>query len=101
MAVRPNVRRQLNLEQAGLCIYCENALSPDEGHLEHLKSKAANPGLTFVYDNLAHSCNGADHCGHFKKGRMMPVEPREGCNRFFALMALGWQTGTCGQFDAP
>ena len=87
-SVRPTVRRQLNLEQEGLCIYCESLLDENEGHVEHIKSKGKNPPLTFVYENLAHSCNGPGHCGHHKKRQALPVEPRPGCNRFFDLMTL-------------
>jgi len=86
--VRSIVRHQLNREQEGLCVYCEGLLLEDEGHIEHIKSKGLNPPLTFVYDNLAHSCNGPGHCGHQKKRQVLPVEPRSGCNRFFALMVL-------------
>ncbi|MGW8159021.1 MAG: retron system putative HNH endonuclease [Desulfoprunum sp.] len=86
--VRPVVRRQLNREQEGLCIYCEMLLLENEGHVEHIKSKGLNPHLTFVYDNLAHSCDGPRHCGHHKKSQVLPVEPRPDCNRFFYLMAM-------------
>lgn len=86
--IRPIVRRQLNVEQEGLCIYCESRLTEDDGHVEHIQSKGLNPALTFVYDNLAHSCNEPGHCGHHKQKKVLPVEPRPGCNRFFALMTL-------------
>ncbi len=86
--VRSTVRRQLNREQAGLCVYCETLLAEDDGHIEHIRSRNLNPRLTFAYDNLAHSCSEPDHCGHQKKSQVLPVEPRPGCNRFFALMAL-------------
>ena len=86
--VRPIVRRQLNLEQDGLCVYCETTLGENEGHVEHIKSKGVNPPLTFVYDNLAHSCNGPGHCGHHKRRHALPIEPRPGCNRFFTVMAV-------------
>lgn len=85
--IKPIVRRQLNREQEGLCIYCEGRLDEEEGHIEHIKSKGLNPPLTFVYDNLAHSCDSPGHCGHLKKRQVLPVEPRPGCNRFFVLMA--------------
>src|ERR1017187_5175809 len=71
--VRPTVRRQLNLEQERLCVYCESPLDEDEGHVEHIKSKGVNPPLTFVYENLAHSCDGPGHCGHYKKRQALPV----------------------------
>jgi uncharacterized protein (TIGR02646 family) len=87
-SIRPDIRHQLNLEQEGLCVYCENLLTEDEGHIEHIKPRSLNPALTFAYNNLAHSCDGQTHCGHHKKHQQLPVEPRPGCNRFFALMAL-------------
>jgi uncharacterized protein (TIGR02646 family) len=92
-AVSRIVRHQLNLEQDGLCVYCETLLGQDKGHVEHIKSKRVNRPLTFVYDNLAHSCDGPGHCGHHKGGQTLPVEPRPGCNRFFVLLALD------GKFD--
>ena len=56
------LRYQLNLEQDGLCIYCESELSADNGHVEHIKSKTLNSHLTFIYDNVAHSCDGSGRC---------------------------------------
>jgi len=84
--LKPIVRRQLNHEQDGLCIYCEGHLHEDAGHVEHIKSKGLNPLLTFAYNNLAHSCDGPGHCGHHKRRQVLPVEPGPGCNRFFVLM---------------
>lgn len=85
--VRPVVRRQLHREQQGLCVYCESLLGEDDGHIEHIKSKSLT-GFTFQYDNLAHCCDSSEHCGHFKQRQLLPVEPRAGCNDWFALMAL-------------
>ena len=86
--VRPIIRHQLNREQESLCVYCECALGSDDGRVEHIKSRAANPALTFVYDNLAHSCSEPNHCGRRRGSLDLPVEPRPRCNRFFTLMAL-------------
>lgn len=86
--VKPIVRQQLNQEQEGLCVYCENTLPDNEGHIEHIKSKRLNPTLTFVYENLSRSCDGPGHCGHHKKRQILPIEPRTGCNRYFILQAL-------------
>lgn len=82
------LRHQLHLEQEGLCIYCESELAQDDGHVEHIKSKTFNPPLTFVYDNLAHSCPNPVHCGHRKKRQVLPIEPRPGANRFFSLSEI-------------
>lgn len=88
---KPNkqeLRHQLNLEQEGLCIYCESELDLEEGHVEHIRSKTLNPPLTFVYQNLAHSCDGPGHCGHKKRRGVLPIEPRPSANDFFALSEL-------------
>ena len=77
--VRAMVRRQLNREQEALCVYCESALAEDEGHIKHIKPRSLDPRLTFVYDNLAHNCDGAGHCGRQKKDQVLPVEPRPDC----------------------
>jgi uncharacterized protein (TIGR02646 family) len=94
--VKPIVRRQLNLEQGALCVYCEANLDQDDGHVEHIKSRGANPALTFAYDNMAHSCNEASHCGHHKRRQALPVEPRPGCNRYFVLLALDGKLDAAG-----
>ena len=87
-SVRLLVKRQLNLEQGGLCVYCEVELAEEGGHVEHIRSKGRNPGLTFVYENLAHSCDGPRHCGHRKRRQTLPIEPRSGCNRCFAMSMI-------------
>lgn len=87
-ALRPVIRQQLHREQEGLCVYCERTLGADEGHIEHIQTRSSRPDLTFAYDNFAHSCEGPGHCGRHRNSQALPVEPRPGCNRFFALMAL-------------
>lgn len=90
-APKAEVRRQLNVEQDGLCIYCEASLDPDVGHVEHIKSRQLNPHLMFVYDNLAHCCDENSHCGHFKNSNVIPLEPRPGVNRHFVLSEITGQ----------
>jgi uncharacterized protein (TIGR02646 family) len=82
-------KSQRNAEQGGLCIYCEQTLDATWGHVEHVKPKSgpnAQSGLTFVYSNLVHSCDGAvngviyKHCGHTKGHAILALEPGLGCN---------------------
>lgn len=85
-SVRQPLRERLNNDQGGLCVYCEGTLNADDGHIEHIKPRRIYPQQTFEYANLAHSCSSSDHCGHFKKDTLLPIEPRPNCNTFFALM---------------
>ena len=62
---KQELRHQLNLEQGGLCIYCESELGLD-----------------------AHSCDGPGRCGHHKRREVLPIEPRPNANNFFALSEL-------------
>lgn len=104
---KTEVRHALHREQQGLCIYCEGKIGQDDGHVEHIQSRAQHPGRVFAFDNLAHSCNGPKHCGHFKDKNTLPIEPRPGCNSYFDLMArdgmltvaAGLNEGTRGQAE--
>lgn len=82
-AIKPGIKVALNEDQGGLCAYCECALAPTQGHVDHIKPKAgpvARPDLCFSYTNYAHSCSTDRRCGHQKKARLLPIEPGPGCN---------------------
>ena len=61
----------------------------DEGHVEHIKPKSIYPQLCFQYINYAHSCNNPKTCGHKKKNKELPIEPKVGCNDKFSLSTDG------------
>ncbi len=86
--VKKEIRHTLHTEQEGLCVYCEKEIGQNDGHVEHVKPKGKPEfsALTFAFDNLAHSCDSSEHCGHFKKNHILPIEPCPGCNRYFELM---------------
>lgn len=84
--IRPVLKQQLNLEQGELCAYCEGALQEKKSHIDHVRSRKNFPALTFVYSNLAQSCDGPLHCGHKKAASELPILPAPGCNRFFELV---------------
>jgi len=91
--VKRAVKRKLNRDQLGLCAYCESLLAPDEGQIDHIKPKKGvngHPSLTFEYSNYAHSCVNPNHCGQAKGERLLPVEPRLGCNARFLLTTDGF-----------
>ncbi|MEI6713478.1 MAG: retron system putative HNH endonuclease [Verrucomicrobiota bacterium] len=90
--VKRLVKRKLNRDQDGLCAYCESLLVPEEGQIDHIKPKQGlngHPHLTFDYSNYAHSCVNPNHCGQRKGDRIIPVEPRSGCNARFLLNTDG------------
>jgi uncharacterized protein (TIGR02646 family) len=77
------IKKALNKDQGELCVYCERQLAADSGHVEHIKPRNQNggrPDLCFTYENLAHSCDNNETCGHKKKNHYLPIEPGPGCN---------------------
>lgn len=83
--MREKLHNYLLAEQNGLCIYCEQEIFRKQqgkadsfDHIEHLKPKIHFKELTFVYENLAVSCDGfelkanaenpkkKEFCGHKK-----------------------------------
>lgn len=84
----------LNALQGGLCVYCEQPLTPTGGQLEHIKPKGgphARGDLCFSFENFAQSCNklGSATCGPKKADHALPIEPRLGCNAFWRLSTSG------------
>ena len=87
--IKKSVRKCLNEDQGGLCVYCESRLLPDKGQIDHIKSKKHYPLLAFTYTNLAHSCINDKTCGQKKKQGLLPIEPGLGCNDQFILSTDG------------
>lgn len=54
--------------QGNRCAYCEGALEPGEGHIEHFRRKAQGwfPEFTFEWSNLFYSCMREKTCGRHK-----------------------------------
>lgn len=90
--VKDQVKADLNADQGGLCVYCECALEPTKGQVEHLKPKAggnAHPHLCYIYTNYAHSCINNKTCGQKKGNGLLPIEPGLGCNAEWTLSTTG------------
>lgn len=90
--VKTAVKADLNEDQGGLCVYCEDILAPHAGQVEHIKPKGgdnAHPHLCFTYTNYAQSCINPKTCGQKKKNGLLPIEPGPGCNAQFALSTDG------------
>jgi len=88
------VKQKLNEDQFGLCAYCESALSPADGQIDHVKPKGglhARPDLTFAYENYVHGCcHQPKHCGQKKGDKLLPIEPGPlSCNEKFVLCTNG------------
>jgi len=90
--IKKELRRFLNEDQGGLCVYCESHLATDTGQIDHIKPKKgpqAHPHLAFVYTNYAHSCINEKTCGQKKKAGILPIEPGPDCNQQFVLSTDG------------
>lgn len=86
------VKAALNVEQGGLCVYCEKQLDATMGHVEHIKPKAGlngRPELCFVYTNYTQSCMTHTTCGQKKSNALLPIEPGTGCNAYWSLSTDG------------
>jgi uncharacterized protein (TIGR02646 family) len=97
--VKDQVKADLHADQGGLCVYCERALAPDEGQVEHVKPKGgtnAHPHLCFSYRNYAHSCINPQTCGQKKGNGLLPIEPGPGCNAEWVLTTTGTIEPTAG-----
>lgn len=71
-------QRSLLIEnQAGMCAWCEQQISLNDSHNDHVRSKHEHPMLTFSIDNIVASCRGVElvrgdaqhnlHCGHARE----------------------------------
>ena len=68
------IKDHLKKEQGYICCYCEQSLSDEDNHIEHLKPKGENyfPQHQIDYDNLLCSCQfeiekgEPRHCGNSK-----------------------------------
>lgn len=90
--VKRQIKKALNRDQQGLCVYCERELSAADGQIDHIKPKSgpnAHPQLCFIYTNHAHSCIHNKTCGQKKKHGLLPIEPGPDCNREWALSTDG------------
>lgn len=87
--IKRNLRKVLNQDQGGLCVYCERPLAEEGGQLEHIKPKSKFPGLCFTFTNYAHGCIHSKTCGQSKGDRELPVEPGPGCNSEWQLSLDG------------
>lgn len=91
--VKNAIKEELNEDQGGLCVYCEQKLAAADGQLEHIKPKGgkkARSDLCFTYTNYAHSCINPNTCGQKKKDGVLPIEPTDPhCNSQWLLSTNG------------
>lgn len=90
--VKDELQSSLIKEQLRMCCYCEEIISPENSHIEHLKPKAFYKKFEFSYKNLIASCNKKDSCGEKKHGWYAPemVSPLdENCSARFAYTGDG------------
>lgn len=66
---KAEIRVRLREMQGPRCAYCEMSVDFSDRHIEHFRRKGGNGQfrhLTFDWRNLFLSCDGPQHCGHFK-----------------------------------
>jgi uncharacterized protein (TIGR02646 family) len=89
------VHQSLLREQGFVCCYCEQGVSKDKSHIEHIKPQSSYPQHRFDYQNMLASCEGNDgrHCGHKKDNWYDPlkfVTPLvSDCTTFFIFTSAG------------
>lgn len=72
-AVKQSLKTALMQEQGWLCCYCEQRITEDNSHIEHIKPQSLDSSAALDYQNIVCSCQnqlekgGTRHCGH-KKG---------------------------------
>ena len=87
------LRKELILQQQGMCCYCEIALKDEkDAHIEHLKDQHNYSNERYNFNNLLASCKKTDSCGH-KKGHgyfenmITPLE--KNCQSHFTYTGRG------------
>ena len=101
---KSDVRKMLNDEQNGLCVYCERRLKFDHGRIDHIACQHGNVHKRFDYQNLCHSCSGRYQgedgeskvlsCDQYKNDSSLgQIEPRPGVNK---MISFNTATGELG-----
>lgn len=93
---KDEIRCCLEKLQEGRCAYCEGSLDELKRHIEHFRTRHHFPTLTFAWDNLFWSCDGADSCGKHKDNHATPYNPadlidpsRDNPDDFFQFLSNG------------
>ena len=85
-AMKQEIKELLLKEQGFICCYCEEQITTENSHIEHLLPKG-NPQFAHLksnYSNLLCSCNYPKSCGHSKGNSIIKVSPlQETCEDVF------------------
>jgi uncharacterized protein (TIGR02646 family) len=75
---KQEIRTALHAIQKHRCAYCERRTGPekDDGHIEHFRKQADNPGLDMTWANMFWSCNDEKTCGKSKDKCTRPNGPK-------------------------
>ena len=81
-ALKRRLKNALLNEQHHVCCYCENEISLENSHIEHLHAQQNHKNKQLDYANMMVSCEGgkakgntATHCGHLKGAQSLPLSP--------------------------
>ncbi|MDR3198578.1 MAG: TIGR02646 family protein [Planctomycetaceae bacterium] len=90
--LKQKIKNLLLTEQGEICCYCEERITRDNSHIEHLHPKGIPEFAHLIssYENLLCSCNSDQSCGKKKDNNIIPISPLdENCEDLFAYLDNG------------
>lgn len=90
--LKQKIKNLLLTEQGEICCYCEERITADHCHIEHLKPKGKPEYASLIssYENILCSCNYAQSCGKKKDKEIIPVSPLDkNCEDLFTYSGRG------------
>ncbi|MDR2114744.1 MAG: TIGR02646 family protein [Planctomycetaceae bacterium] len=94
--LKQKIKNLLLTEQGEICCYCEERITMDNSHIEHLKPKGKSEFAHLIsnYENLFCSCNYVQSCGKKKDENVILVSPLdENCEDLFTFSERGQVIG--------
>ena len=82
--LKQQIHELLLKEQSQICCYCEDRITEENSHIEHLQPRCQFPKLKEDYANLLCSCNYDRSCGRHKDRSTINVFPlQKACGNVF------------------
>lgn len=90
--IKQDIKELLLKEQGYICCYCEEQITNERSHVEHIQPKGLFQfaQLKSRYRNIVCSCNSTKTCGHAKKNQEIKVVPiKNNCEKLFEYLDDG------------